>query len=115
MFRAARAAACAVNLCESAHAVTDACWSRSPNASIAVTTKPARAADSAAARVETPARRTLAMLYQTLTITAAHAEHAEHAEKTLLCAHGERGDYCDALKDVSHLRQSRAAPALPLG
>src|SRR6476659_4727576 len=37
---------------------TDGTGLKSPNASSAVTTKPARAADAAAARVETPARRT---------------------------------------------------------
>src|SRR5690606_23542834 len=56
--RATEAAAAAVNGRPKSRgterAVTRWCWSRSANASMAVTAYPARAADSAAARVETP-------------------------------------------------------------
>src|SRR5712664_4098331 len=62
MLRAACAMACALTGAPKSRGSerprTDACWSRSPKASIAVTSKPARAADSAAARVETPAMST---------------------------------------------------------
>ena len=58
MPRPAWAAAWAENVRGSACAVTDGCWSMSAKASMAVTRKPARAADSAAARVDTPATST---------------------------------------------------------
>jgi hypothetical protein len=61
MCRAARAAAAALNGTPTSRGRdcthTDGTGLKSPKASRAVTTNPARAADAAAARVETPARR----------------------------------------------------------